>query len=152
MKKSDLDPFVGTWEMSMRFPGQDEMSGGTLMFEWMDGEQFLIQRWEIPEVPEAPDGIAIIGDDPAGEGYLQHYFDTRGVARVYKMEIEGDVWTLRREEPDFSEFVFGQRFEGRFAEDGKTIEGSWEATREGDDYALGHEYALDFELTYRKVS
>jgi hypothetical protein len=42
-------------------------------FEWLPGERFLIQRWEVP-VPEAPDGIAIIGSDPKREGnYLQHY-------------------------------------------------------------------------------
>ena len=146
MNKGELDPFVGTWEMSMKFPEHDEMSGGTLTYEWMDGGQFLIQRWEVPEVPEAPDGIAIIGDDPAGEGYLQHYFDTRGVARVYKMSVEGRVWRLRREEPDFSAFDFAQRGEGRFSEDGRTIEGRWEMKQEGEP-----DYSLDFEWTYRKV-
>jgi hypothetical protein len=147
MNKAELDPFVGTWEMAMRFPGHDEMSGGTLTYEWMEGEQFLIQRWEIPEVPEAPGGIALIGDDPEGEAYLQHYFDTRGVARVYKMEVEGREWTLRREEPDFSEFKFSQRGGGTFSEDGNTIEGRWEMAD-----PPGSEYEVDFEWTYRKVS
>jgi hypothetical protein len=91
-------------------------------------------------------GIAIIGDDPAGDGYLQHYFDTRGVARVYRMEIDGRVWRLRREEPDFSEFNFAQRGEGRFSEDGKMIEGHWEMKKPGKS-----DYSLDFEWTYRRI-
>src|SRR5687768_16109868 len=135
MDRALLEPFVGEWEMAVVFPGHEETSGGTLTFEWMPGGQFLIQRWEIPEVPEAPDGIAIIGDDPAGEGYLQHYFDTRGVARVYEMGIEDRLWTLRREKPDFSPFDFAQRGEGRFSDDGKTIDGRWEMKKEGEtDY------------------
>jgi|GEM_PF-7098922 hypothetical protein len=57
-------------------------SGARASFAWLPGERCLIQRWEVP-IPEAPDGIAIIGPDPerAG-GYLQHYFDSRGVARL----------------------------------------------------------------------
>lgn len=144
MDKAALDPFVGEWEMSITFPGQEPMSGATVTFEWMPGEQFLIERWEVP-VPEAPDGIAIIGDDPEGEGYLQHYFDTRGVARVYKMGIEDGVWTLSRTGPDFSDFNFAQRFEGRFSDDGRTIEGRWEKTAEGRS-----EYELDFDLIYSR--
>jgi hypothetical protein len=72
-------------------------SGARVTFEWMPGERFLIQRWEVP-IPEAPDGIAVIGPDPerAG-GYLQHYFDTRGVARIYKMGLANGVWTLWRD-------------------------------------------------------
>ena len=33
--------------------------GARAIFEWLPGERFLIQRWEVP-MPEAPDGIAII--------------------------------------------------------------------------------------------
>jgi hypothetical protein len=57
----------------------------------MSGSRFLIQRWEVP-MPEAPDGIAIIGTDPDSEGnFLQHYFDARGVARVYKMSVRRTI-------------------------------------------------------------
>ncbi|MGI8795561.1 MAG: hypothetical protein ACR2IR_03060, partial [Acidimicrobiia bacterium] len=61
----------------------------------MPGEQFLVERWEVPH-PDAPDGIAIIGVDQSGENYLQHYFDSRGVARVYEMSFRDGVWELWR--------------------------------------------------------
>src|SRR5687767_9569246 len=81
-----LRPLVGEWLMVPTFTGLPPIDGGAqVTFEWLPGERFLIQRWEVP-IPEAPDGLAVIGPDPErGGGYLQHYFDTRGVARVYKM-------------------------------------------------------------------
>ena len=61
-----------------------------------------------------------------GCGCLQHYFDSRGVARVYKMSVEEGVWKLWRDEPDFSPLDFSQRFTGTFSADGTTIAGRWE--------------------------
>ena len=47
------------------------------------GRAVLVQRWEV-EHPAAPDGIALIGAGPGNGDYLQHYFDSRGVARVHE--------------------------------------------------------------------
>ena len=114
-----LKPLVGEWRL-------------LATFEWLLGERFLIQRWEV-SISGAPDGIAIIGPDPEISGnYLQHYFDTRGVARVYKMSFENGVWKLWRDEADFSPLDFSQRYTGTFSDDGKT----WEH---------------DFDLTYTKA-
>ena len=140
-----LQPFVGEWSLAAHFehlPPAEETARVT--FEWLPGQTFLVQRWEIP-VPEAPDGIAIIGADPDREGnYLQHYFDSRGVARVYKMSFEGGVWKLWRDEPDFSPLDFSQRFTGTFGEDGKTISGAWEINH-------GDAWEHDFDLTYTRA-
>jgi hypothetical protein len=89
-------------------------------FEWLSGQRFLIQRWEVDH-PDAPDGIALIGVDPARGAYQQHYFDSRGVVRRYDMTFSGEVWTLARRgtAPDFS-----QRFTGRFSPDGDSIVGA----------------------------
>jgi hypothetical protein len=144
-----LEPFVGEWSMMPKFqdlPAPPPDAGARVSFEWLPGEQFLIERWEVP-VPEAPDGIAIIGPDPEREGrYLQHYFDSRGVARVYRMSFDDRVWTLVRDEPDFSPLDFAQRYTGRMSDDGKTIAGAWEICHDGTTWEL------DFELTYTKIS
>jgi hypothetical protein len=73
-------------------------------FEWLTGKRLLIQRWEV-DLAEAPDGIAIIGADRARSAYVQHYFDTRGVARIYEMAFADRHWTLQRiaSVPDFSQ-------------------------------------------------
>jgi hypothetical protein len=141
-----LEPLVGEWSMVPKFRGMPPAEAGArVSFEWLAGQRFLIQRWEVP-VPEAPDGIAIIGADPEREGgYLQHYFDSRGVARVYKMSFEDGVWTLWREVPDFSPLHFSQRFTGTLSDDGNKIAGAWEICHGGKTWEL------DFNLTYTKA-
>lgn len=141
-----LQPFVGEWHMEAVFKDLPPMDADArVTFEWLPGKKFLVERWEIP-VPEAPDGIAIIGADPESEGeYLQHYFDSRGVARVYRMSFEDDVWKLWRDSADFSPLDFSQRYTGTFGDDGKTIAGRWEISH--DHKTWEH----DFDLTYVRI-
>jgi hypothetical protein len=107
-----LERFIGEWTMRATFPGAPPVEGGLVVFEWMTGERFLIQRWEVP-VPEAPDGLAVIGFDDSRGTLLQHYFDSRGIARVYAMSLEDGVWTLWRETPDFSPWTSRSATRGR---------------------------------------
>jgi hypothetical protein len=142
-----LDVLVGEWSMEARFaamslPDVDARAA----FEWLAGGQFLVQRWSVP-LPEAPDGIALIGRDPATKGrYLQHYFDSRGVARVYQMTLDDGVWKLWREEADFSPLDFCQRYTGTISHDGQVITGAWEICHDGESWEH------DFDLMYRKRS
>lgn len=141
-----LEPLVGAWRMKPRFPQLPPVEGhADVAFEWMPGGKFLVERWTVP-IPEAPDGLAVLGPDPDRPGgFLQHYFDTRGVARVYRMGLEGGVWTLWREQADFSPLDFAQRFTGTFSADGRTIEGVWEIRHPGKDWEK------DFDLTYTRA-
>jgi hypothetical protein len=88
-----LQPLVGELTIEVPF-----VSGsGILSFQWLEGERFLIQRWTVP-VPEAPDGIAIIGADSGA--YVQHYFDSRGVHRQgcrcrFRQRAGPLIWTLK---------------------------------------------------------
>lgn len=141
-----LAAFIGEWRMQATFkdtPATD--AGASVVFEWLPGERFLIERWEVP-VPEAPDGIAIIGADPEHHGnYLQHYFDSRGVARVYKMSFDDGIWKLWRDTPDFSPLDFPQRYAGSLSDDGNTISGAWEICHDGVTWVH------DFDLTYTRL-
>ena len=140
-----LDVLIGEWSLEARFPGAPPSDvRGRVVFEWMSGDKFVIQRWEIP-IPEAPDGVAIIGYDDGRQTLLQHYFDSRGVARVYEMTLEGGIWTLSRTKPDFSPLDFSQRFLGRFSDDGMRIEGTWETSDDGADWTH------DFDLIYARA-
>ena len=144
---SALEPFVGVWNMAARFKDMAVAEGDArVTFEWLPGQQFLLERWEVP-VPEAPDGIAVIGVEPGrADGYRQHYFDSRGVARIYKMSFEHGIWKLWRDEPDFSPLDFLQRYSGTFSPDGQTIVGAWEICHDGTTWEH------DFELLYTKAS
>jgi hypothetical protein len=142
-----LEVLVGEWSMEARFKGMPPVDeGARVIFEWLPGKQFLVQRWSVP-VPDAPDGIAIIGPDPSDEDrYLQHYFDSRGVARLYRMTLDNRVWTLWRDEADFSPLEFRQRYTGEISGDGQTVAGRWEICRDGTTWEH------DFDLRYRKLS
>jgi hypothetical protein len=79
-----LDALVGEWSMEARPPGGPPWPGeGRVTFEWLEGRRFLIERWRV-DLPEAPDGIAIIGAGDQPETFRQYYFDSRGVHRIYE--------------------------------------------------------------------
>ena len=136
-----LEALAGEWTLEVSFA--PDAPKATVGFEWMPGGRFLVERWQVP-VPEAPDGLAVIGYDEGRGTLLQHYFDTRGVARVYEMELADGVWRLERTQPDFAPLDFAQRYTGRFTEDGTAIEGTWEINH-------GDAWEKDFDLTYRRA-
>ena len=140
-----LEALIGEWSMEVTMPGAPPGDiGARVSFEWMPGRQFVLERWQVP-VPEAPDGLAILAFHEGRGSFLQHYFDSRGVARVYEMSLDDGVWKLWRDTEDFSPLDFSQRYTGRFSDDGRTIEGSWEIAHDGSTWEH------DFDLTYRKV-
>jgi hypothetical protein len=139
-----LDALVGEWDMEVSFGEGPSAGPARTTFEWMPGELMLVQRWEIP-VPEAPDGLAVYGWDEGRGTLLQHYFDQRGVARVYVMRIEESGWQLERNQEDFSPLHFSQRFTASLSADGDTIEGTWEISHDHTTYEK------DFDITYRRV-
>ena len=140
-----LEAFVGEWAIEVDFPDGPKDASGRITFEWALGRQYLLQRWAVPH-PEAPDGMAVISVDGDGDGYVQHYFDSRGVARVYRMTFRDGLWTLVRDAPDFTPLDFSQRYTGVFAADGSSIAGRWETSYDGTTWEL------DFELAYRRVA
>ena len=144
-----LDAFIGTWHLDAVFPhsppsdeGDDEVASAT--FEWTLDGRYLVQRTNAPR--PAPDSLAVVNFDPAHHTFTQHYFDSRGVVRVYVMTFDGQLWTLLRDAPDFSALDFSQRFVGTFSHDGNRIVGRWEISEDGVHWEH------DFDLTYSKVS
>jgi hypothetical protein len=77
---------------------------------------------------------------------VQHYFDSRGVARIYRMSFADGIWRLSRSSADFSPLDFWQRFTGTFSEDGARIEGRWEISDDGSSWTV------DFDLIYTKLT
>jgi hypothetical protein len=134
-----LNALVGEWAIEGTVPSDPPLKvRGRAAFEWLTVGSFLLERWDVAH-PDFPDGIAIIGPDAPAEAYRQHYFDSRGVFRVYEMSLRDNVWKLWRDSPDFS-----QRFTGTCSEDGKSIRGRWEKSSDGSNWKH------DFDLTYLK--
>lgn len=135
---SRLDVFVGEWETEASIGGQS-IGHGRAVFEWLEGGAFLIQHWDVEEA-EFPNATAIFGPDDSTETYCMLYFDSRGVSRIYQMSLSDGVWKMWREAPGF-----WQRFMGTFSDDGRSIRGGWEKSKDGSDWEH------DFDLTYTKV-
>jgi hypothetical protein len=138
---SPLSVFVGSWMVEVSLPGA---APARSVFEWILGGAYLLQRTSVP-MPEAPDSFSVVAAEPADGRYVQHYFDSRGVSRVYEMTLVDNVWTLTRSSADFSPLDFAQRYVGVISADGGRISGRWETAPPG-----GSEWELDFALNYTR--
>jgi len=135
-----LEPLVGEWTLEAKPPDGPPWPGeARATIEWHDSGAHLVER-SSAEMPEAPDGVSIMGCDGANGTYFQLYSDDRGVCRVYEMSIGDGEWKLWREGAPFP-----QRFSATISDDGNTISGRWEKA------ADGRTWETDFDLTYRKV-
>jgi len=135
-----IEPLVGEWTLEARGPDGEPWPGeARATIEWHDSGAHLVERSTV-ELPEAPDGVSIMGCDGANGTYYQLYSDERGVCRVYEMSVGGGEWKLWREGAPFP-----QRFAATISEDGNTMAGRWEKAEDGRNYTI------DFDLIYRRV-
>ncbi len=138
-----LKPFsvlIGNWKMT----GTHSLIPATILhgrasFEWLENGAFLLWRSDVDE-PGVPTGLAIFGSDDSAEEFFMLYFDERGVSRKYEATLQDNLWKMWRNAPGFS-----QRFTGTLAEDGHTIKGQWELSRDDSTWQK------DLELTYERV-
>lgn len=136
-----LEPLVGEWSLEAHGADGERWPGsGRAVFEWHDSGAHLVER-STADLPEAPDGISIIGCDAANGTFFQLYSDDRGVCRVYEMSIGDGEWKLWRDGEPFS-----QRFTATISSDGNTITGRWELAEDGSTFTT------DFDLIYHKVT
>jgi hypothetical protein len=150
-----LHRLVGAWQTEATHPAlPGVVVKGAVTCEWLEGERFLIQRSRAQH-PDFPDSVSIIGvterdrvgrnSDAApavtAEHLTMHYFDSRGVFRVYRVNIDYGALRVSRVAPGFS-----QRFTGTFADGGKTIYGKWQVCE--DDV----HWQDDLEIVYRQNS
>ena len=148
-----LNRLVGSWVSEATHPAvPGVVVHGTASIEWLEGRRFLILRSR-NDHPDFPDAISIIGftdvdrvgphaDESTASGgsrLCMYYFDSRGVFRVYEVNVNVEAWRIWRDAPGFS-----QRFTGSFADKGDTIVGRWQLCR--DDTHWND----DLQIVYRR--
>ena len=116
-----LEPLLGEWTAEVRHPDIGVVHG-EMSIEWLDGGGYLVQRSAM-EDQRFPRGLILIGPTEDGDRIVQHYFDSRGVARVYEISL---------------------RSTGTFSDDGSQIEVRLERTE--PDGTWVH----DFDIVYRR--
>ena len=140
---------VGGWTTEATHPGlPGAVIHGSSEIEWLAGERFLIYRTSYDH-PDIPDGISIIGDT---DGLHMHYFDTRGVHRIYDVKVTDEGWEMAmdRDSPASSfaspDERFSQRMNFTFEDDNRTMTGKG---RLSYDIVT---WVDDLEITYSRAS
>ena len=138
-----LEPFrvlIGTWNTTGThglLP--DTILRGRTSFEWLENGAFLLMRSEIDD-PRFPHGIGILGSDDSEGEYTMLMFDERGVSRKHEVSLHDNIWKWWRNVAGFS-----QRYEAIISEDGNTIVGRGELSKDGVSWEQ------DLNLTYTRI-
>ena len=142
----EFEPLIGEWHGEGEVPIEPPVRISVEQTVERLGE-FIVVR-SVGRPAEVPDSISIIGGGPAGEPQPMHYFDERGVERLYMTAVEASTWRIWRAPGEDWNGPngpgFNQRFIGEISADGRTIEARWERGM-GDD---GDEWEVDFPITY----
>jgi predicted Zn-dependent protease len=138
-RDSALEPFkvlIGNWATEATHPLFDAVVPGSIMFEWLEGGHFLVQRSH-NDHESFPDAICVIGAPEADDGLIMEYFDSRGVRRTYGIALEDGVLRMWRDDPEFA-----QRYSATIGHDG--FQGRWQLARTPGDWQD------DLRVTYRR--
>jgi hypothetical protein len=131
-----LDRALGTWNVTGTHPYlPDRALRGRVTFERIDDGAFVRMHSKMEDT-EIPEGIAIIGTDVDAKSCTMLYFDARGVARTYQVELDANGFTW------FRDGDFAQRFRVTIAADGDAMEG------EGTMKKAGAGWGPDLRLSY----
>jgi hypothetical protein len=139
---------VGRWTTEATHPAvPGTVISGSSQVEWLEGERFLIYRTQYDHA-DFPDAISIIGDT---DGLHMHYFDSRGVKRLFELTVADDGWAIAMgRHSDAGAFVssdapFSQRMTYIFEDADQTMSGKGELSYDDANWDD------DLEITYRRA-
>lgn len=145
----EFEPLIGEWHDEGEVPMDPPMK--ISVEEKIERLGKFIVISSVGEPAEMPHSVSIIGGAPDGEPQPMHYFDSRGVKRLFMMAIEGSTWKIWRAPGEDWNGPngpgFNQRFIGEISADGKAIEGRWERGMGN----AGDAWEIDFSINqFRK--
>src|SRR5262245_31306873 len=89
-----LEALAGEWATEIVHPTvRPNPIRGRRRFEWLtknnDGSGGFLVQYDEVEQPDFPDSVTLIGADAdaSTDAFTYHYFDSRGVERVYQMSL-----------------------------------------------------------------
>ena len=132
---------IGEWTSKATHPAvPGTVVDGTASIEWLEGERFLIWRAREDHL-DFPDSISILGD---ADGLRWHYFDSRGVHRLFDLTVTDDGFEIGREVPVSSD-DFSQTLTIVFADRDRTMTGLSKLSHDNETWSD------DLAITYRRV-
>src|SRR2546430_13578940 len=89
-----FQPLIGEWHGEGEVPLEPPMKISMEAKIERLGEFIVLSS--VGEPAEVPDSVSIIGGAPDGEPQPMHYFDARGVKRLFMMALQGSTWKVWR--------------------------------------------------------
>ncbi|MGH2586327.1 MAG: hypothetical protein ACRDJE_15545 [Dehalococcoidia bacterium] len=130
---SPLDRLLGTWDFTMHHSAMSEPVTGRQRYEGVLDGAFVLLHWTYDH-PDFPDALALLSDDRC------HYFDVRGIIRVFNLKIDDAGWSMIRLDEDFS-----QRYTARFSGP-DVMESTGEMSHDG-----GTTWQPDFTMRWQRI-
>jgi hypothetical protein len=128
-----LDRLLGSWDLTMQHVALAEPVRGRQRYERVLGGAFVQLHWTYDH-PDFPDALALLDETSC------HYFDVRGVTRVFDMTIDDAGWSMIRRDADFWQRS-AVRFDGPDA-----MAGTGENSSDG-----GATWVHDYAITYARA-
>lgn len=134
MEHERLDAFIGKWHMEgqqLAGPAGPAASISALQtYEWLEGGQFLIHRFD-GHVGDSPAAcVEIIGFEPERRCYRAHTFYNNGQMNVWDIDLRGDQWRVLGDW-NSGDRQMKVRCTTTFADDGQTMTSKWEHSSDG---------------------
>jgi len=128
-----LNPFVGKWhtegQQSKSALGPESPFVAVETFEWLDGGHFLIHRLEGKFGRKPSACVEIFGKDE--QGLVAQSFYNDGTAKTWRVTEAPSGVVLAGSWSQGSADIYQVRFTARFVEEGNTLVGTWEQSRDG---------------------
>ena len=131
-----FDQLLGTWATEATHPAFDAVVAGTVTFELLEGDHFLLVR-SSNQHESFPDFLGVIGAAETGDRLVMEYFDSRGVRRTYGVSLDDGVLRFWRDGPPFD-----QRFSATLGRN--SFEGKWQLAETSGDWQD------DLKVIYRR--
>ena len=115
----NFEKLIGNWEVSGDLQG-------TTSYEWMEGEFFLLQRFDFVRDGQLIKGIEIIGHEkgftgePSAEIKTRVYSFTDGMTLDYVYEMDGDELTIWLDRKGSDAYM-----KGKFSNNGRKMDIEW---------------------------
>jgi hypothetical protein len=134
-----LDIFAGQWsKVGQAFGspfGPAAQIAAVERFEWLQGQLFLVHRLEGHLDDTEIACIEVIGYDASSQSYAVHSFYNDGNQGQWRAQERDGTWTFTGDWP-----VAGETLKVRqtvvFDDDGRTMTGRWEYSRDGSSWHL----------------
>src|SRR4051794_19075352 len=91
-----LERLLGTWDITMHHSAMTEPVHGHQHYERVLDGSYVHLDWTYDH-PDFPDALAVLSERE------MHYFDVRGVTRVFDVEFTEAGWSMVRLDPEFSQ-------------------------------------------------